>query len=208
MEARHCPPPGGWVVCGGGGSGGGGRGGWSELRPGSGKLPPPSRPLLPGVGLAQHPARLGCSCPGRPLAGAARRGLARPLALRPLRSRGPPGTPPRRCQHRQHQPGQAAGEGAAAGRAESWAARGGRTPLVAMDTALHPHSAQLTPSARGPGGHGAAWLARVYPGGRVPASEPGVPGAPAVPREAATSYPRAPLGTPCLPPCPHSTPQK
>lgn len=98
MEARHCPPPGGWAVCGGGG--GGGRGGWSECRAGSGKLPPPSRPLQAGVGpgrvsLLRGLCRSATFSRPRP-AGTS----AAPRPPPPLQPPGGPGTPrlrDRRC---------------------------------------------------------------------------------------------------------------
>lgn len=195
MEARHCPPPGGWTVCGGGG-GGGGRGGWSERRAGSGKLPPPFRPLLAGVGPAERSARLGHSRPGRPSAGAARRGLARPLARRVLRRCGPPGTPPHRWQRRPRRPSQASGEGAAAaavGCQESRAAPGGRTPWLPWTLPSHPHPAPVRPlgPGAGPGGRLRGGLARTGPLG-VGVCRPRSPACPGRPPPPAWLLPPAP----------------
>lgn len=216
MEARHCPPPGGWAVCGGGG-GGGGRGGWSERRAGSGKLPPPSRPPQAGVGPAGRPARLGHCWPGRPSAGAARRGLARPLARRSLRSRGPPGTPPSRGQrrHRPAGPGRRGGGGGRGGREPGGPDCAGRPdpPWLPWTLRAHPRLPQPAPSARGSGGpaggSGAARPALGCRGGRVPAAtaEPASRPARRPPRGCHLRAP-APLGAPGRPPRPHRIPNR
>lgn len=150
MEARHCPPPGGWAVCGGGG---GGRGGWSECRAGSGKLPPPSRSLQVGVGPGRVSWLRGLSRPAtlsrpRP-AGTG----AAPLPPPPLQPPGGPGTPRLRngCCCRPAEPGPRSRRrrprraGGVAAKAALGLHGEGRTPLVAMATALPPPPAPARP---------------------------------------------------------------
>lgn len=139
MEARHCPPPGCWAVCGGGG--GGGRGGWSECRAGSGKLPPPSRSLQVGVGPGRVSWLRGLSRPAtlsrpRP-AGTG----AAPLPPPPLQPPGGPGTPRLRngCCCRPAEPGP---------RSRRWRPR--RAGGLAAKAALGLHGEGRTP----PGCHG------------------------------------------------------
>ena len=158
MEARHCPPPGGWAVCGGGG-GGGGRGGWSECRAGSGKLPPPSRPLQAGVGPGRVSLVRGLS---RPAAFSRPRPAGTSAAPRPPPPLQPPGGPgtPRLRDWRCRRP---AGPGPQSRR--RWPRRAGSQrrqrrgcteragpPWLPWPQRSHPHRPQPAPSVRCSGG--------------------------------------------------------
>lgn len=153
MEARHCPPPGGWAVCGGGG--GGGRGGWSECRAGSGKLPPPSRPLQAGVGPGRVSLLRGLSRPAtfsrpRP-AGTS----AAPRPPPPLQPPGGPGTPRLRdrCRCRPAGPGPQSRRRwprrAGSLRRQRWGCTGrAGPPWLPWPPRSHPHRPQPAPSVR------------------------------------------------------------